>query len=606
MERLEIKSHPKMLYDVIERQAGTLSKALLEAVQNSLEAATDPTKAVVDITYESNGVAQYQPGATIRIFDNGKGIISRREINDYFLTFGTPHTEAENKTWAQFRMGRGQIFSYGKNTWRTSTFRMFVDIAKDKAAEEFPHCELEDDLPPVDGCQIEIELYKNPVGEYGYTVDALKDELRKQLEFMPGIIRFNGEQLNTPPEKLKWTEEDDDAYYLFNKGGDLSIYNMGAYVMSMSPTRAGVTGVIVSKTMLKVNFARNAVQEDSCPVWARIREVIKANRIKKTRQAARRLNSNERTATLLDLRDGNQDMEDLRTIGLFETCNGRVLTSSDIRKNTLPWCFAEAGDRLADKLLVTEQALCINEDVLDALSYRGQRKDFFYWLASKCSDEAESWKKVAALYKEFDSLTVGQNRTSTIIPHAKMTRVEKRAVKVLESMPYWGGRRILIGVSGCNALAWTDGSTYIALNRDYLEKLSLTSYTGPADLIHTMFHEAAHDEDTAGTHHHGEEFYRRFHDITYRHSGSWGCPLQVIGTFYQKMRNAATAEYQEKMEAREKKSKEAKEKALGLEAARTQIASQVEEAPVDEVESEAAPVKVVVKKSRRKLPRALW
>jgi hypothetical protein len=624
-QRVDFDLHVKVIYDLIERQCGTLSKAILEGTQNGIEAVADADKAVIDITFDTRGAEQYKPGAYLRIKDNGRGIPNRQEIDEFWKRFGTPHSEAEHKIWAQFRMGRGQIFSYGINRWRTHNFEMVVDIAKDKAAGVKPGFELDDSMPKVPGCDIEVELYSNPIGD-GYSIEALKDEIRKQIEFMPGIIRFNGEQLNTPPKMLKWTYEDENAYYLFGVGHNLSIYNLGAYTMDMSVSRAGVTGVVVSKKMLIVNFARNSVQEDRCPVWAKIREVIQSQRVEKVRKAARRLNDNERTATLIDLRDGLQDYHAVQTLGLFKTSSDKVLKFSDILKNTLSWTFAPEGDRLADKWMQSGQALCINESVVKQLSYRGPRKDFFKWLVERCADwnVARQWEKVALLYRDYDDLEseTGGNRSSTIIPHDKLTRLEKRIIKVLEKWHYlWGNRRILIGVSGCAALAWTNGSTYIALNREYLKRLHLSSgYDSAGDLIHTMFHEAAHDEDTSGTHYHGEEFYRRFHEITYRFEGDgddyhYGCPLGVIGSFADMMRKTAQQETAFAVEQREKKAQERRDKKLRIKQVRAKIAARdsqpvaarthIESVPADESESHAAPERPRHPKSRRRMPRGI-
>ena len=76
----------------------------------------------------------------------------------------------------------------------------------------------------------------------------------------------------------------------------------------------------------------------------------------------------------------------------------------------------------------------------------------------------------------------------------------------------------------------------------------------------------SHDEDTSGTHVHGVEFYRRFHEITYRYNGQgpYGCPLAKIGGLAELVRNAARREIQEAAECKEKKAKEKRDKSLGL------------------------------------------
>lgn len=554
--------HPKLLYDVIERQAGTVCKAVAECVQNSIEANDIPSKAVVNITADTNHLT---------ISDNGKGIRNIEEVKEFFLKFGTPHNEKENIIWKQFRMGRGQIFSFGKNSWRTTTFKMDVDIERDKQAEDFPKCELTENLPWVDGCTIDVDLYY-PL----YSLDSFMSDVRQMIEFVGGKVVFNGEQINTPPRDLKWTYEDENAYYLFSTGGDLSIYNLGCYVMSIPASRAGVTGVIVSKKMLKVNFARNAVMESSCPIWKEINDVIIANRVKKTRNTYRRLTDNEKIAALIDIRDGYQDPQDLMSIGLIKTTSGRSLKFSEILNNTLPWTFAREGDRLADKWLQSGTALVLDDSVLSQLNYRGEKKDFFYWLMG----DSQKWNKVATLYEDFDKLTtnLGGDRSYQTIPHVKLTRVEKRIIKVLEGIPIWYGRRIIIGLSGCS-YAWTDGSTYIAIDRNYLKQLNLGSYDGTADLFHTLFHELAHDIDTSDTHIHGEEFYRRFHDITYRSNHIYGCPLRLIGELHDRIKTAVYVERQENAEEKEAKAKAKRDKMLKI----SRIKKKIENVTKDEV-----------------------
>ena len=116
-ESRQIKTHPQLLLDVITRQAGTISKAMLEGVMNSVDAKA--TRCDITLTNTS-----------LVIDDDGNGFRSRDEIVQFFETFGTPHTEAEGKVYGTFRMGRGQIFAFGSNVWRTGDFRMAVDIKR--------------------------------------------------------------------------------------------------------------------------------------------------------------------------------------------------------------------------------------------------------------------------------------------------------------------------------------------------------------------------------------------------------------------------------------------------------------------------------------------
>lgn len=140
-EKRDFRMHPDLLWSVIKSQAGTLSKAFLELVMNAVDAGSDK----VEILFDRN---------TFKVSDGGKGFTSRREIEDFFETFGTPHKEGD-ATYGKFRMiGRGQIFSFAKNTWQSSAFRMDVDI-KTLGLEYNLH----ENQSMVNGCVISGEFY---------------------------------------------------------------------------------------------------------------------------------------------------------------------------------------------------------------------------------------------------------------------------------------------------------------------------------------------------------------------------------------------------------------------------------------------------------------
>ena len=113
-QTVAFQMHPDLLRSVIRKQAGSLDKAILEAVMNSIDAGSSS----VNIQLLTDKVI---------ITDDGRGFRDAQEIQDFFATFGTPHKEGD-ATYGKFRMGRGQMFAFGKNTWRTGTFQMDVDV----------------------------------------------------------------------------------------------------------------------------------------------------------------------------------------------------------------------------------------------------------------------------------------------------------------------------------------------------------------------------------------------------------------------------------------------------------------------------------------------
>ena len=182
-EKRDLAMHPKLLMDTIKRQAGTLQKANLEGVMNAIEA--NSAVVSIELSVDSKGKAKLSIG------DAGIGIETKEELIHHFETFGTPHDESENTYWKQFRMGRGQMFAFGKNVWRTATFKMIVDIDNNGLTYE-----LQENLPFVKGCQIDIDLYKNPIGYSHNSIESYKEMITEQVKFMEQIILFNGEQIN--------------------------------------------------------------------------------------------------------------------------------------------------------------------------------------------------------------------------------------------------------------------------------------------------------------------------------------------------------------------------------------------------------------------------
>jgi hypothetical protein len=112
------------------------------------------------------------------------------------------------------------------------------------------------------------------------------------------------------------------------------------------------------------------------------------------------------------------------------------------------------------------------------------------------------------------------------------------------------------------ALAWTDGSSYICIAREYLSRLRLNRGGGIMSLWLTLFHELSHDEDTSDTHIHGMEFYRRYHDLTI--GSDTHSPVGNALYFFEKMKQAKIDEQMDEEIARQQKAKAARDKALNV------------------------------------------
>jgi len=586
---LTFEAHEALIISNIERQAGSVGKAILEGTMNGIEACNKAdVPAQVWIDFKSNDAQVGEPGSVLRIKDLGCGITTKQQILDWWKTFGTPHEDSEKKIWANFRMGRGQMFTYGRNIWRTGTFRLEYDHNTPPAERNYPSDSriqfgLEEGLDPFEGCEIEIHFYKNPVGPGGSyaSVEALKADVRQQIEFMEGSIYFNDEQINTPASLCRWDDETEEAYFLWGIGTELTVYNIGAYVCGYSIPRMGVSGVVVSKKQLRLNYPRNAVMQDACPVWSLIRDIVDSKKVTKIRATSRRLEYDEKIANLIDLRDGLCSLKDMNGVGLLETSSGKSMSLPACKAIRSPWTFAPKGDMVADKLIQAGNAICLSDKILRELNYTGDPAGFFEYLLQEEIRSAQShwvtdtthnkvfkaWKHLRKLYRPFQSgggndLCNQYNRRITIIPTHKLSKFERRVIRVLSSYDCWGNRTIVIGISDCYN-GWTDGDSYIAIDREYLKRHSPSLWRGSAAIVTLMFHELAHDEDNTETDVHGLEFYKAYHDLT-RGGNCW-----MIADMYERLKNAKTDDYNEEQRVKAAKAKEKRDKKLRVAAALT-------------------------------------
>lgn len=255
-ERRRFQMHPHLLMDVMRRQAGTLGKAILEGCMNAVDARAKTCK----ITLSSKGMV---------IEDDGQGFPSAEEVQQFFEVFGKPHTEDEGKTYGTFRMGRGQIFAFGKNVWRSQCQRMTVDLET---------LGLDYDLDQVDeksrvaGCRIDVTFY-SPLAPSA--LEDTKRELKHLARYIQLTLTVNGEQYATDPAAESWDVADGDLYLRLKAGGTLAVYNLGVLVRDFPASYYGTGGIVVSRKPLKVNFARNDIQHD-CPIWKRVQREVRS------------------------------------------------------------------------------------------------------------------------------------------------------------------------------------------------------------------------------------------------------------------------------------------------------------------------------------------
>jgi hypothetical protein len=522
MAERAFKMHPKLLLDVIKKQAGTIQKAVLEGVMNSIEAGA--TKVDVAI-----GVRQ------VAIKDDGRGFRNAAEVENWFETFGQPHEESEGKKWAQFRMGRGQMFAFGKNTWKTGEFVMLVDIESWAKNQTTLGYDLESGKTPVKGCMIDITLYE-PLNDR--EISNIAREIETYVKYVDIPVHVNGKQVNLRPRDEKWGAESfEQAYVRFNDGArGLDVYNLGVFVRRYSQAEFGVSGIVVSKERLDVNFARNDVIK-SCKVWKAIRDRIdKSERVAKVKRKTT-LNDEERLNLIDKLGAGELTQKEACNAKLLVDASGHPWSARSISgSGFLTWTIAPANDRRADKLLQRKTCLALDGDVVKEFRCKPHELFIHVW---EEPENNHNWRREFTL--------IGHGRKINFVPFAEAVKdIDGKCLTVHESQwtPNervwirigdvlqhevrcaldtrgtwdWSKRRKLTIGDSDVANGWTDGVNYIAISRQFLKRLNFERFERPdvhglTEVCRLLIHELCHEENSADIADHGHEFYKMFHDV---------------------------------------------------------------------------------------------
>jgi len=536
VENRTFKLHPDILWSIIQAQAGTLGKAILELVMNSIDAGA--TK--VDIKLS---------GKKVSVADDGKGFVSRKEIEEFFETFGTPHT-AGDATYGRFRMGRGQVFAFTVSHWKSGEFAMSVDI-KNKG--------LNYDLSllpkPVKGCSIEGDLYECLKPS---EVLAITDSIRDLCKYAPVPVFINGERVSIELTKHKWTMEDDDAYYLIReKATQLEVYNLGVHVRNYSQSEFGIGGIVVSKQQLDVNFARNDILVSKCEVWKRVAPKLRAY-AKKDQAKAPVQNEGYRKLSMTKILSANYDtgldfIEALENKKIFTDVSGKHYSFDKLRgaiSNFNGNIVSLEKDRtMADKVQQRGLALVLAPVTLERANFMSLT-DILNRIKNNLSafesdSSVSGWSvRHRKEYVDFilqglvslDSVAQSISEDHELVDEKSLNKEEKLVLKTIRENDWCFGRiarelsekewgvklagarnseqRKIVVCESETVDAYTNGNSMIALNRNLLK-----IYGGAGGAFESfdkikgiMMHEYCHDSDDSTGHGHPAEFYAKFHE----------------------------------------------------------------------------------------------
>lgn len=500
------EAHDALLMSVMREQAGTLAKAIQEGVMNSIDAGATR----IDIRATATSV---------EIRDNGKGFGSKEEILACFKIFGLPQDEQEkmNKTYGHFRMGRGQMFHYGRNVWRTNAYSMHTDL--DNRGLNFDvRSGIEPEQP---GCHIEIELY-NRHHMLPTELGELEREIARAVRYAPAQILLNGRLISRDPTDEQWDIETDDAWIRIRESGTLDIYNQGVFVEAKKPQELGTAGVVVSKGKLKVNFARNMVMAGECAVWKRIRARIREATELGIRNRRERLTEAQRDMIAYRIAAG-EHVEDAADLHLVTDVNRVDWTVKRIishcrKHHIVQMLVASGSDRRGDILQQEGRAFVIHPTTLERFNCESVTEFLDLLRRTKL------WPQYGPLPRagSFDEPSLAVRTDYRLVPLDQVKPLERVILDLIQAEHRWGllregygrdpvrERQIRLGESS-HAEAWTDGSSYIALDRKVFDRLDRIE--GWVSLSLLLASQYCSEVDTAGAFEHGPEFYMRFFEM---------------------------------------------------------------------------------------------
>lgn len=348
-ETRQLSLHPLAIHTFIKAQAGSLGKALSEAVMNSLDAFA----ANVNVQLNTTGFV---------IEDDGQGFKTREEIAAWFETLGFPHDEGNHRMYGKFGMGRAQMWAFARTVWTSNTFEMDVDVKARGLNYELREARKEHS-----GTKIVAKFYEplNPA-----MLERAIMELSNLVKYVPGLVTLNGRVVNKDPSTETWDLETPEAYFRFDaKAYSLDVYNAGMLVSHFPRYRFGCAGVVVTKNehTLSLNLARNDILESDCRVWPKVKAHFPKAREKKAPPAPKK-STNDLKALMEAVKNGtmalNKALDEAPTLVCSVYGRGMGSTSLLGGWQTRPVVVVPKGDEFGKRLSKLKLAEVLSAETL--------------------------------------------------------------------------------------------------------------------------------------------------------------------------------------------------------------------------------------------------
>lgn len=472
------------LKHIILRQAGSLKKAFMEAIQNSLDANAKEIRitTVPQINYRDDSAEIEE----IRIVDDGEGLES---LDDNFSIFAISQKDESQR--GEFGIGRGQIFAKGSTLWRTKQYVISVDVMhniENKQKIGFAYKEIEECF---EGTDIQVDLYRPEVIRLK-PIDLILITNKTKLYWNGELIDFK--------LKKKFSDSDYEMFHVRNGdiGGvflkDIPVCNFSGIGL---PNKLPFAINIISNKA-KVNFARNefmASDSDTDELLDKIKISLLTEVVKRVKNKKKTHDYEKELILKNILLLSEKELIEIEQTPFLRTTNGQSFSLFDLTGSVVA---ETTGSAKLDDVLVQKGFRMVDWSTLHALQRLDTRNDLdviFY-------DDNES-KSLAKENYNPEERTKNNPTTKRELELCLIAHIVMKYVKKHEWRSH--NRQIFMGKGDANA--WTDGDTYIVLNQRYLRynKYQLL-FMVPRVVVHEMCHRSLED-------YHDDDFYLRFHNL---------------------------------------------------------------------------------------------
>lgn len=440
--------------------------------------------------------------------------------------------------------------AFGRNEWKTGVFHMIVDLQK---TQDYSY-DLKRLLNKVKGCRIEVTL-NTPLTDSEHA--DLVQEIRHLIAFVPGRVMLNGTRANKDVSKVKWTHEDDIAYYLVNpqdsSGQGVALYNLGAFVQELPRHRFGASGMVVTKKALTLNSARTEVLMSQDKYIWELQKTIQRTVIQAYGTATGRGLTDSDRRVLCEAVVNAFEMESSadfpeKLLGMKILRNGRddLISFKDALKADHIAIYDRKYSEYVAPVHASGRALVLNAETCENLNF-GANDYSVSMLKKVLRHLAERFPgskapEVALLGTYRRGLLGGYHSVEDkMVP--KSSQVLWAMMRTLRAVQPALANAIASHRGGCDArtvgfgdssgaLAWTDGEKAITVSRVFMLDCALEGLSGMHRMLQVLIHEYCHDTADDESHNHDTVFFAAFHDLIAFRSQAWQFLSDQMYRFY--------------------------------------------------------------------------